>query len=401
MTFECASIAAGSVLQVVDTVLNGNARSGVCIVRPPGHHAESDLPHGFCFFNNAGIAASYAIRDHGMRRVLIVDWDVHHGNGTQHMFESSPNVLFISVHRYDHGNFFPKKVDADYTVVGEGRGEGFNVNIPWNKVNTFLFIEIEFLIKKNWFFTTTQKGMGDMEYALAFQQIIMPIAYEFDPELVIVSAGFDAAIGDPLGGCKVSPEAFGWFTQWLSALAGGRIILCLEGGYNVNSVSYAMTMCTKALLGDPLPALQLGGGVGNKQLSASCIETIQNVLSVQQKYWKSLRFNKKLPADEIVLTPVVADEVALLSTAMKELTTTAADQQHADGNNSANFAADGNQQPGCSSGGAGAASKSTTLDNFLEQQREALRNEEYFAVYPLPDCPHLAELAARPTPAGK
>lgn len=135
-TFECASVAAGSVLQVVDVVLNGCARSGVCVVRPPGHHAESDLPHGFCIFNNAAIAANYAIRDHGMKRVLIVDWDVHHGNGTQHIFESSPNVLYISVHRYDHGNFFPKKVDADYTVVGEGSGEGFNVNIPWNKVCT-------------------------------------------------------------------------------------------------------------------------------------------------------------------------------------------------------------------------------------------------------------------------
>lgn len=100
--------------------------------------------------------------------------------------------------------------------------------------------------------------MGDLEYALAFQQLIMPIAYEFNPQLVLVSAGFDAAIGDPLGGCKVTPEGYGMLTHWLSALAGGKIVVCLEGGYNVNSISYAMTMCTKTLLGDPVPTPQLG-----------------------------------------------------------------------------------------------------------------------------------------------
>lgn len=136
-----------------------------------------------------------------------------------------------------------------------------------------------------------QKGMGDMEYVMAFQRIIMPIAYEFNPELVLVSAGFDAAIGDPLGGCKVTPEAYGHFTHWLSSLANGRIVICLEGGYNVNSISHAMAMCTKALLGDPLPPLT----PPTPRINASCIETIQNVLDVQQKYWKSLRFNKKLP----------------------------------------------------------------------------------------------------------
>jgi histone deacetylase 6 len=176
-TYECATMAAGSVLEVVDEVLNGQSRSGCCIIRPPGHHAESDVPHGFCIFNNVAIAAAYAIRDHGLRRVLIIDWDIHHGNGTQHIFDTNPNVLYISLHRYDHASFFPKSKDADYVVVGSGQGEGFNVNIPWNK-----------------------KGMGDMEYAAAFQSIVMPIAYEFDPELVLVSAGFDAAIGDPLGG---------------------------------------------------------------------------------------------------------------------------------------------------------------------------------------------------------
>lgn len=278
-TYECASYAAGSVLQVVDEVLNGASQSGVCVVRPPGHHAESDTPHGFCIFNNVAIAAQYAIRDHGLKRVLIIDWDVHHGNGIQHIFEKDPNVLYISLHRYDFGSFFPRSKDGDYDVVGEGLGEGFNVNIPWNK-----------------------RTMGDSEYSTAFQHIILPIAYEFNPELVIVSAGFDAAVGDPLGKYKVTPEAYGYFTHWLSALANGRIIVCLEGGYNVNSISYSMTMCTKALLGDPLPQLQ---SFGRSSINSSCIETLQNVVSVQKKYWKSLRFNKKLPFYENNLSKFV------------------------------------------------------------------------------------------------
>uniref|UniRef100_A0A1A9VF79 Histone deacetylase n=1 Tax=Glossina austeni TaxID=7395 RepID=A0A1A9VF79_GLOAU len=273
-TFDCASLAAGSVLQVVDKVLKGGARSGVCIIRPPGHHAESNEPHGFCIFNNVAIAALYAIRDHGLKRVLIVDWDVHHGNGTQHTFESNPNVLFISVHRYDNGSFFPKSKDGDFDAVGKGAGIGFNVNIPWNK-----------------------KGMGDVEYVLAFQHIILPIAYEFDPQLVLVSAGFDAAIGDPLGGCKVTPEAYGLLTHWLSALANGRLIICLEGGYNVNSISYAMTMCTKSLLGDPLPPVQFNCSAPCPATAAhlSSLETFRKCISVQEHYWKSLAFGKRLP----------------------------------------------------------------------------------------------------------
>lgn len=273
-TYDCATVSAGSVLQVVDEVLNGQSRSGLCVVRPPGHHAEHDEPHGFCIFNNVSIAAKYAIDIHGLKRVLIVDWDVHHGQGTQHIFEDDPRVLYISVHRYDSGNFFPKSKDADFTEIGSGTGKGFNVNIPWNK-----------------------KGMADMEYIMAFQSIILPIAYDFDPELVLVSAGFDASIGDQLGGCKVTPEAYGHFTHWLSALANGRIILCLEGGYNVNSISHSMALCAKSLLGDPLPMLQMPPRWNG--INASALETIQNVMTIQSGYWKCLKFNKKLPEVDI------------------------------------------------------------------------------------------------------
>ncbi|XP_062539549.1 histone deacetylase 6 isoform X1 [Armigeres subalbatus] len=389
-TFECATLAAGSVLQVIDEVLNGQSRSGVCIVRPPGHHAESDMPHGFCIFNNVAIAAQYAIRDHGLKRVLIVDWDVHHGNGTQHIFESDPRVLYVSVHRYDNATFFPKSTDANYNVVGFGSGEGFNVNIPWNK-----------------------KGMGDQEYLAAFQQVILPVAYEFDPELVLVSAGFDAAIGDPLGGCKVTPEAYGYFTQWLSSLANGRVIVCLEGGYNVNSISHAMALCTKSLLGDPLPLLHLSSRYNGP--NSACMDTLRNVLSVQEKFWKSLRFNKKLPSFK---TGSGAEPDLNGAFSKMHLSVSATESSSSGSPSSAGSSpvkdsddsgapCDGDQQPGpsrkrktddqppadtsagrSSSGGE----KHETLRDYLAANLEALQNEEMFAVVPLRDCPHLKEL---------
>ncbi|XP_053682261.1 histone deacetylase 6 isoform X1 [Sabethes cyaneus] len=395
-TFECATLAAGSVLRVVDEVLNGESRSGVCIVRPPGHHAESDMPHGFCIFNNVAIAAQYALRDHGLKRVLVVDWDVHHGNGTQHIFEDDPRVLYVSVHRYDNGTFFPKSKDANFDVVGSGAGEGFNVNVPWNR-----------------------KGMGDQEYAAVFQQIIMPIAYEFDPELVLVSAGFDAAIGDPLGGCKVTPEAYGYFTHWLSSLANGRVVVCLEGGYNVNSISYAMSMCTKSLLGDPLPLLQLSSRYSGP--NSACVDTIRNVLSVQEKFWKCLRFNKKLPSFRS------SSAEPDLSGAFNKLHITPSSGSSTAGSSSAGSSPskgapfEGDDQPGPSrrrstkesdvaagpsgsmegdaiAGGSSDGAKKETLRDFLAANLEALQNEEMFAVVPLRDCPHLKELNSANVP---
>lgn len=361
-TFKCATLAVGSVLEVVDKVLNGNYQKGICVVRPPGHHAEAEFPHGFCIFNNVALAAKYAIKFQGLRRVLIVDWDIHHGNGTQRMFENDNKVLYISLHRYDHGEFFPKSDDGNYTVVGDGRGEGFNVNIPWNK-----------------------HKMGDSDYIAAFQRIIMPIAYEFNPELVLVSAGFDAVVGDPIGHYHVTPEAYGYFTHWLSSLANGKIILCLEGGYNVNSISHAMTMCTKALLGDPLPMLHTTG----KSPNPSCIETIQNVLSVHQKYWKSLRFNKKLPSYD-VLDSLQINEVTTQLNAL-----TCSD----DKNSKPSSSKQPEPQPGSSSStSASSNEKKQTLTEYLQENRDALLNEDMFAVVPLSDCPHLTLLDPDSTP---
>lgn len=373
-TFECATLAAGSVLEVVDSVLNGDSRSGICIIRPPGHHAESDLPHGFCIFNNIAIAAQYAVRNHGLKRALIIDWDVHHGNGTQHIFESNPNILYISVHRYDNGSFFPNSKDADFKVVGDGAGEGFNVNIPWNK-----------------------KAMGDLEYSMVFQQIIMPIAYEYNPELVLVSAGFDAAIGDPLGGCKVTPEAYGYFTHWLSGLANGKIIICLEGGYNVNSISYAMTMCTKSLLGDPLPILSISS---NKTVAyQSCIETIQNVLSIHEKYWKTLKFHKKLPQmgcnQNVTKCEMITEMIGDMKISQCADNNDSGEKYKSNKSNTNESDDRNNVQPGPS---VPQENKKTLVDYLCENQ-QALQNEEMFAVVPLKTCPHLAELRPDEAPS--
>lgn len=176
-----ARLSCGGLLEVTSAVVHGKATSGVAVIRPPGHHAEPDRVMGFCLYNNVGVAAQVARTQWGVNRVLIVDWDVHHGNGTQEMFYSDPSVLYFSTHRYDSGRFYPGTGSA--REVGTGAGAGYNINVPWPCGN-----------------------MGDAEYFAAFSQVLMPVALAFDPDLVIVSAGFDAADGDPLGGCSLTPK---------------------------------------------------------------------------------------------------------------------------------------------------------------------------------------------------
>ncbi|KAM9343089.1 histone deacetylase 6 isoform 1-T2 [Pholidichthys leucotaenia] len=263
-TFQSAQMAAGSCFNIVDQILSGQMSNGVAIVRPPGHHAERDSPCGFCFFNTAALSARYAqkISHDPQLRVLILDWDVHHGNGTQHMFEDDDSVLYISLHRYDNGVFFPSSEDAAPDKVGVAKGAGFNANIAWSGGR-----------------------MGDSEYLSAFQCVVMPIATEFNPALVLVSAGFDAARGDPLGGYNVTPEGYAHLTHMLMSLAGGRVVIILEGGYNLTSISDSMSLCTRVLLGDPPPSL----ATPLSPPRHSAVATINEVIAHLSPYWRSLR----------------------------------------------------------------------------------------------------------------
>ncbi|XP_078144174.1 protein deacetylase HDAC6 [Centroberyx gerrardi] len=186
-SFQVASLAVGSVLQLVDKVMTSELRNGFAVVRPPGHHAQSNQSNGFCVFNNVAAAARYAQRRHAAHRVLIVDWDVHHGQGIQYLFQDDPSVLYVSLHRYEGGLFWPHLPESDRQEVGGGRGEGFTCNLPWD-----------------------QTGMTDADYIAAFQQLLLPLAYEFQPQLVLVAAGFDAAVGDPKGEMCVSPQCFSY-----------------------------------------------------------------------------------------------------------------------------------------------------------------------------------------------
>lgn len=174
----CARLSAGGAIEACRGILNGHVKNAIAVIRPPGHHAEHDEPMGFCLFNNVPIAVKACQNDFRdtCRKVLGLDWDVDYGNGVQQAFYNDPNVLYISLHVHQGGKFYPAGLKGDHLHCGEGPGLGKNINIPWRTA-----------------------GMTDADYVLAFQKIVMPIAQDFDPDLVVVSAGFDAAEGDMLG----------------------------------------------------------------------------------------------------------------------------------------------------------------------------------------------------------
>ncbi|NXS55996.1 HDA10 deacetylase, partial [Brachypteracias leptosomus] len=259
-TYRCAKLAVGATLQLVDAVMSGEVCNGIALVRPPGHHSQRNAANGFCLFNNVAIAAKYAKLKYGLERILIVDWDVHHGQGTQYIFEEDPSVLYFSWHRYEHQEFWPSLKESDYDAVGLGKGKGFNVNLPWNKV-----------------------GMGNSDYLAAFFHVLLPMAFEFGPELVIVSSGYDSGIGDPEGQMNATPEVFAHLTHFLKQLANGKLCVVLEGGYHLKSLSESVCMTVKTLLGDPIPQI-----TGEMAPCLSAIESIQNVRAAHKLYWKWL-----------------------------------------------------------------------------------------------------------------
>ncbi|KAG2460781.1 HDAC5 deacetylase, partial [Polypterus senegalus] len=259
-------MAVGCVIELAFKVASGELKNGFAVVRPPGHHAEESTAMGFCFFNSIAIAAKLLQQKLNVGKILIVDWDIHHGNGTQQAFYSDPNVLYISLHRYDDGNFFPGSGAPD--EVGSGAGVGYNVNIAWTG--------------------GVDPPVGDVEYLAAFRTVVMPIANEFSPDVVLVSAGFDAVEGhqSPLGGYSVTAKCFGHLTKQLMKLAGGRVVLALEGGHDLTAICDASESCVSALLGselEPLPQSLL-----QQKPCPKAVASLEKVIEIQSKHWGSI-----------------------------------------------------------------------------------------------------------------
>ena len=214
-SFEIACLAAGGVVLTADEVMAGRIRNAFCPVRPPGHHAERCTAKGFCFFNNMAIAAEHLRVEHGLKRLALLDWDVHHGNGTQHHFQQDPDALFISIHQHPY-TLFPG------TGFEEERGVGNVINLPMTP------------------------GSGDDEYRQAFDETLLPKTAEFKPEFILACIGFDPHRRDPLAQLEVTTGMFGWMADRVRALAdslcGGRYITVLEGGYDLEAVAE----CTQA-----------------------------------------------------------------------------------------------------------------------------------------------------------
>jgi len=242
-SYEIALLAAGAVVDAVERVMGHSHRAAFALVRPPGHHAERNRAMGFCLFNNVAVAAAHA-RALGAGKVAIVDYDVHHGNGTQHIFEADPAVLYVSTHQYP---YYPGTGAAG--EIGRERGRGFTINLP---------LEV---------------GAVDEDYQVAFARVVVPVLRQFEPDLLMISAGFDAHERDPLGGMRVTTPAFAAMTSELRAVAEeccrGRIVAAVEGGYDLQALGASLDAAIESLSGDPKRPQWPSSGVASTRGQAS------------------------------------------------------------------------------------------------------------------------------------
>jgi len=224
-SYDVALLAAGGMLNLVQAILDGEVENGFALVRPPGHHALPGRGMGFCLFNNVAVAAKYALSQHGLSRILIVDFDLHHGNSTQDVFYDTSEVVYFSTHQYP---YYPGT--GHWSDIGQGEGEGYTINVP------------------------LPPGVGDEGYGRIFDEVLYPVAERYRPELILVSAGYDAHWADPLGMMQLSATGYTSLTRVLKEMAeefcDGRLAFTLEGGYDLEAVAHSVAATLQALLGD-------------------------------------------------------------------------------------------------------------------------------------------------------
>jgi acetoin utilization deacetylase AcuC-like enzyme len=251
-SLEVARLAAGATVDLARAVVRREVATGLAAVRPPGHHAEAGRAMGFCLFNNVAVAGRALQAEEGVERVLILDWDVHHGNGTQHSFEDDPSVLYFSTHQFP---YYPGTGAA--SEAGEGRGTGATVNVP------------------------LPAGCGDAEYQGVFQRVLVPVARAFAPDVMLVSAGFDAHRDDPLAAMEVTQQGFAAMTSIVRALAdelcGGRLVFVLEGGYAASGLREGVDAVLRASLAEAPPELPAAVDAGPGTVLARAIEAVVGI----------------------------------------------------------------------------------------------------------------------------
>lgn len=256
LSYEAATLAVGGLFNLIDALLNNKIQNGFALVRPPGHHAEANRAMGFCLFNTVALGAEYGRQRHGLEKILIVDWDLHHGNGTQHSFWENSQVLYFSTHQYP---YYPGT--GAFTEVGGKKAPGFTVNVPLSR------------------------GYQDEDFAQIFERILLPIGRQFKPDLILISAGFDTYFQDPLGAMGVTPKGFARMTRILKQLAAevcqDRLLLALEGGYHLEGLQQSVLAVLQELVGkSPLSAKE------QEPDPRPDLPVVEKVWSIQKNYWK-------------------------------------------------------------------------------------------------------------------
>ncbi len=257
-SYEIARLAVGGLLNAIDSVMEKKVDNAFALVRPPGHHAEYDRAAGFCIFNNVAVGAMHAINKYGLKKILIVDWDLHHGNGTQHSFEDDPRVLYFSTHQYP---YYPGTGSLQET--GKGKGAGYTINVPLGT------------------------GMGDADFVKIFCKILQPVALQYKPDFVLLSAGFDTYFQDPLGGMRVTPKGFAALTRILldiaDACCAGRFVIVLEGGYHVMGLAESIKAVLEEMRDDTHYPEEKMAALENETGADNIIKQVTAKIST---YWK-------------------------------------------------------------------------------------------------------------------